>query len=247
MSSLTGSGGKSATGELKKTYVASENQKSGKKMQLHGKIINIAISREKVLVRWHDQSVSTGIFKEPVQSTVQIQQLGIVGDQQADLSVHGGLDKAVYAYPSEHYAYWKEELAGRNLDWGMFGENLTTIGLNEENVCIGDEFRVGTARLRVTQPRTPCYKLGIRFGDDAMVKRFFKSGKWGIYFAVVEEGTCQTGDEIVYLSSDEHNVKVIDVVQLLLAREVDDMQLSRVLDSNLAMQMKMALMQRFGS
>jgi len=179
-----------------------------------------------------------------VTSRILVKRLGIVGDQQADLTVHGGPDKAVYAYPSEHYGYWKEALAGRDLNWGMFGENFTTAGLNEETVAIGDEFRVGTVRLRVTQPRIPCFKLGIRFGNDEIIKRFFKSGKWGFYFSVVEEGSCQRGDEIVYLSGDGRNVKVIDVVRLFLAKEVDDLQFVRVLDSNLAPQMKMIVAQR---
>lgn len=212
-------------------------------MQLNGKIVNISIGKAKS-VTWKGESVSTGIFKEPVQSKVLVKQLGIVGDQQADLTVHGGPDKAVYAYPSEHYVYWEEALAGRDLDWGTFGENFTTAGVDEENVSIGDEFRVGTARLRVTQPRIPCFKLGIRFGDQAIIKKFFKSRKWGFYLCVVEEGSCQSGDEIVYLSGDGHNVKLIDVVQLLLSSEVDDLQFSRVLDSNLAPQMKLTIADR---
>jgi MOSC domain-containing protein YiiM len=212
-------------------------------MQLHGEIVNISVSKAKA-VSWKGASVLTGIFKEPVRSEVLVKRLGIVGDEQADLTVHGGPDKAVYAYPSEHYPFWKEALAGRDLSWGMFGENFTTAGLDEENVSIGDEFRVGTARLRVTQPRIPCFKLGMRFGDDQIIRRFFKSGKWGFYFAVVEEGSCERGDEIVYLSGDGHNVKVIDVVRLLLAREVDDLQFARVLDSNLAPQMKLTVARR---
>lgn len=209
-------------------------------MQMLGKVINISVSKTKS-VSWKGASVSTGIFKEPVDGPVLIKRLGIVGDEQADLTVHGGPDKAVYGYPSEYYSYWREALGRQDLNWGAFGENLTTVGLDEENMAIGDEFRVGTARLRVTQPRIPCFKLGMRFGDDSIIRSFFKSGKWGFYFSVVEEGSCESGDEIAYLSGDGHKVQVIEVVQLLLAKTVDDLQISRVLDSNLAPQMKMAV------
>ncbi len=133
--------------------------------------VNLGLPRE---ITWNGGQVETGIFKKPVQGHVPVKRLNLTGDKQADLSVHGGPDKAVYAYPAEHYAYWRRELPDRDLTWGTFGENLTTEGLHESSVHIGDRFRIGTVELLVTQPRLPCYKLGIRFERPDMVKRFLR-------------------------------------------------------------------------
>ncbi len=173
--------------------------------------INVGLPRE---VEWKGEVVTTGIFKAPVTGPVQLQRLNLEGDGQADLSVHGGRSKAVYAYPMEHYSFWKTELPGAELGWGSFGENLTTEGLDEETVCIGDQFRVGTAEIRVTEPRMPCYKLAIRFGRADMVKRFLKSQRTGFYFAVVQEGQVQTGDELEPSSKDPAALTVADVTRL---------------------------------
>src|SRR5690242_7923595 len=143
--------------------------------------------------------------------------LNLDGDRQADLSVHGGPDKAVYVYPTEHYPYWSRELPGLDLPWGMFGENLTTEGLREEAVLIGDRLRVGTAELVVTQPRMPCYKLGIKFGRDDMVRRFLDSGRSGFYCAVLREGEVGAGDAIECLDRDPHQVSVADIHRLYLS------------------------------
>src|SRR5947209_8442554 len=150
-------------------------------------VVSVNVGTPKTRI-WQGRYVSTAIFKDPVAGRVPLRRLNIDGDAQADLTVHGGPDKAVYAYPSEHYDYWREVLPGRDLPPGVFGENLTTEGLDERSVSIGDEFRVGSARLVVTQPRQPCFKLGLRFGDPAMVRRFVEAGRPGIYFAVAEEG-----------------------------------------------------------
>src|SRR5436309_6546933 len=173
--------------------------------------VNVGLPRE---VAWKGRSVSTGIFKESVQGRVTVRRLNLDGDRQADLSVHGGADKAVYAYPAEHYNYWRGELAGVEMPFGMFGENFTTEGLVEEAVNIGDRFRIGTAELVVTQPRLPCYKLGLKFGRDDMVKRFLQSGLTGFYFSVFEEGEVAAGDLIRLLDRDEHQVKVSDITRL---------------------------------
>ena len=146
--------------------------------------VNVGLPRE---VEWRGKKVLTAIFKDPVAAKLPLRRLNLDGDGQADLTVHGGPDKAVYAYPGEHYGPWREQL-GRELTPGNFGENLTTEGLLEDAVHIGDEFRVGTARLVVTQPRMPCFKLGLRFDDPGVVKSFLQAGKPGIYFAVLEEG-----------------------------------------------------------
>lgn len=172
-------------------------------------------------VRWKEKSVTTSIFKQPVNRRVMLRTLNLDGDRQADLTVHGGVEKAVYAYPMEHYAYWRQELPDEDLPWGAFGENLTIEGLSEREVNIGDRFRIGTAVVMVTQPRFPCFKLNLKFGRDDMVKRFLNSRLNGIYFSVVIEGEIGAGDEIELVSRDENNVTVADIVQIYV-READD-------------------------
>ena len=186
--------------------------------------VNVGGPRE---VEWRGQRVWTSIFKTPVPGRVCVGRLNIEGDRQSDLSVHGGPEKAVYGYPSEHYAFWCRELPDPELGWGAFGENLTTEGLLEDEVCIGDRYRIGTAELVVTQPRTPCYKLGIRFGRPEMVKRFHRSGRSGFYFAVVREGELGAGDSIERLARDEHGLTVADVVRLYATDEADQSLLER--------------------
>jgi MOSC domain-containing protein YiiM len=155
--------------------------------------------------------VATGIFKSSVPGPLMLRRTNLDGDRQADLQVHGGRNKAVYAYPSEHYEFWLGELPGYELSWGNFGENLTTEGLSENDACIGDQFRIGGAVVKVTQPRIPCFKLGIRFGRDDMPKKFLASGRSGIYFSVLEEGLVNVGDAIELLQRDERGVTVADV------------------------------------
>jgi MOSC domain-containing protein YiiM len=169
--------------------------------------VNVGFPRE---VLWNLRKVSTGIFKEPVAGRVRVRRLGLVGDRQADLTVHGGPEKAVYAYPSEHYHYWRTEL-NRPLPWGMFGENLTTEGLLEDAVHLGDKLRIGSAAMAVTRPRFPCYKLGIKFGSMNMVRRFQASGRSGFYLSVLEEGEIASGDEIEVISREESNPTISEV------------------------------------
>lgn len=173
--------------------------------------VNVGLPREVV---WKGQKVSTGIFKEPVQGRVVMRKLNLDGDRQADLSVHGGADKAVYAYPSEHYKFWHQQYPGRELPWGMFGENFTTEGMREEDVNIGDRFRIGSGEVIVKQPRMPCYKLGVKFGRDDVLKIFLQSGRTGFYFGVVKEGEVEAGDEIELIERDKNNVKVTDITRL---------------------------------
>jgi len=161
-----------------------------------------------------NRTITTGIFKEPVQGRVMLRRLNIDGDKQADLSVHGGADKAVYVYPKEHYEYWRQKFPNMKLPWGMFGENFTTEGLLEDAVRIGDRFRVGTAELKVTQPRLPCYKLGIKFGRADMVKRFLASGRTGFYLAVLREGMVGAGDTIELIGRNANNATVAEIVKL---------------------------------
>jgi len=173
--------------------------------------VNVGLPRE---IEWKGKIVRTSIFKRPVEGRVRVSTLNVEGDQQSDLTAHGGPDKAVYAYPSEHFAFWRTELPGMELDWGVFGENFTTTGLLEETVHIGDRFRVGSAEFVVTQPRMPCFKLGIRFNRSEMVKRFLQSGRTGFYFAVVKEGEVADGDSIELLERDDNNEPVGDIVNL---------------------------------
>jgi len=174
-------------------------------------IKRICVAQPK-FVNWNGNEVSTAIFKLPVTGKIQVTRNNLSGDQQADLTVHGGLDKAVYAYPVEQYAYWKDEY--HEFEWGAFGENLTVCGFTEQTLCIGDQLKIGTALFEVTQPRMPCFKLGIRFNRPDMVKRFLQSGRTGFYFAVLEEGEVAAGDSIELLERDEHNIPVADVVNL---------------------------------
>jgi MOSC domain-containing protein YiiM len=170
--------------------------------------LNVGLPRT---IAWRGQQVTTGIFKQPVQGPLLLRQCNLDGDRQADLENHGGRVKAVYAYPSEHYAFWHQELPHMELPWGMFGENLTTEGLAEANTQIGDQFRIGEAVVMVTQPRIPCYKLGIRFGRDDIIKRFLESGRSGIYFSVVKEGMVAPGDPIGWSHRAEGGITVADI------------------------------------
>lgn len=162
------------------------------------------------------REVSTAIFKAPVQNRVRMNRLNLEGDRQADLSVHGGQDKAVYVYPSEHYSYWKDVFPGSKLPWGSFGENLTTEGLLEGEVFLGDRFQIGSAEVVVTQPRIPCFKLNLKFERDDMAKRFLASRRTGFYLRVLREGEIGAGDEIVSLHKDENRVSVADAMRIYL-------------------------------
>lgn len=204
--------------------------------------VNVGLPRD---VIWNGATVQTGIFKEPVDGPVEVGKLNLAGDQQADLTVHGGSGKAVYAYPAEHYEYWRDQLPGVALFWGSFGENLTTQGLSEETVCIGDRMSIGSAVLLVTQPRMPCYKLGIRFEREDMIKRFLLSGRTGFYFAVVEKGTVASQSPIEIVHRDPHQVSVADVVRLYLGKANDTELLQRATAvSSLPQNWKAHLLQR---
>ena len=167
--------------------------------------------------------MTTGIYKEPVKGRIKLRKLNLDGDKQADLTVHGGVDKAIYAYPGEHYSYWDKELPGMSLAWGMFGENFTTQGMFEEMVHVGDQFQVGTSKVVATQPRMPCYKLGVKFGRMDIIKKFLASGLTGIYFKVIREGELEQGDEIKLIKKDENNVTIKDIVRLYTVNK-DDLQ-----------------------
>jgi MOSC domain-containing protein YiiM len=172
--------------------------------------VNVGLPRE---IFWKERVITTGIFKEPVSGRVAVRKHNLDGDRQADLKVHGGPEKAVYAYPSEHYDFWRGELPGGELPWGMFGENLTTRGMMESEINVGDRFRIGTSALMVTQPRMPCFKLAAKFNRDDIIKRFLDSGRSGFYLAVTEEGEVGAGDVIERIYRDENDITIADAVK----------------------------------
>jgi ferredoxin-NADP reductase/MOSC domain-containing protein YiiM len=182
--------------------------------------VNVGLPRT---VQWKGKAVSTGIFKAPVSGRIHLRAFNFDGDRQADLSVHGGPDKAVYVYPSEHYAFWHREFPDMTLPWGMFGENLTTEGLQEDALQIGDRFRIGSTEVVATQPRLPCFKLGLRFGRDDIVKRFLASGRLGFYFKVVAEGEVAEGDPVFLAERANGSVAVSEITRLY-ARDKDDLE-----------------------
>jgi MOSC domain-containing protein YiiM len=192
--------------------------------------LNVGMPRE---IQVNGHSVRTSIFKYPVEGRIALRGYNLIGDNQADRRVHGGPYKAVYLYPSEHYPYWKEQFPSFELPFGAFGENVTSEGLLESTVCIGDQFHFGSAVLQVTQPRMPCYKLALRFERADMVKRFWQSGRSGIYFSVVEEGEMEAGDSIQRVGSGSEQVTVADVVRLFKGEEWNTEILQRALRSPL--------------
>ena len=185
--------------------------------------MNVGLPRE---VEWRGEAVLTGIFKQPVEGPVRATGVNLEGDRQADLTVHGGADKAVYVYPAEHYPYWQHEL-GRKLPWGIFGENLTVEDAPlEHEVAIGDRLRIGSAEFLVTQPRLPCFKLGIRFNDPGMVRRFLRAGRSGYYLRIVVEGEVAAGDRIDIVAPDPTSVPVSEITRLS-TRDQDDIEAIR--------------------
>ena len=176
--------------------------------------VNVGRPRE---VTVNGKVVRTSIWKNPIQGRVHVSKQNLDGDQQSDLSVHGGVDKAVYLYPSEHYSYWRTQLPGADLPWGAFGENFTTVGILEDEVRIGDRIRVASAEFVVTQPRLPCFKLGIRFDRRDMVKRFLASKRTGFYLAVLREGEVENGDTIEFTEKQQSGITITEIVSLYTA------------------------------
>ena len=178
--------------------------------------LNVGLPRN---VAYKGRSISTGIFKNPVQGPVFASKTNLAGDGQADLRVHGGPDKAIYAYPAEHYRYWCEALGRDDLAHGHFGENLTVRGLTEDNACIGDVLRVGDAIVQISQPRTPCLKLDVRMGITNFGKQFMQSLRTGFYLRVLTEGNVATGDSLTLIRSEAERFTVREVFAL---RHFDD-------------------------
>jgi MOSC domain-containing protein YiiM len=188
--------------------------------------LNVSLPRE---VEWKGNTIRTGIFKSAVTGPRMLSRLNVDGDAQADLSVHGGIYKAVYGYPVEHYDYWQKQLPETDLPWGAFGENFTTQGFLEEQIYIGERFKIGTAEVQVTEPRLPCHKLGMRFGRMDMVKRFLVSRRTGFYFSVVEPGFVEAGDVFERTYRPTHNITVADITRVYVFEQDDLITIQRII------------------
>ncbi len=194
------------------------------------KLISLKVARPRLML-YQGGTLNTGIFKSPVSGPVQLRTLNLDGDRQADLSVHGGPFKAVYAYPSEHYEYWKQELPGVEMPWGMFGENFTTEGMRESDLHIGDRLQIGAARVMVRQTRTPCLKLAAKFQRDDMIDRFLDSGRSGVYFSVEQEGSVVAGDSFQLVSAEPGAITLAEMNQLLVHERYNRDLLEKALTS----------------
>ena len=193
------------------------------------KLISLNVARPQ-LALYNGATISTGIFKKPVSGSVPLRTLNLDGDRQADLAVHGGPYKAVYGYPSEHYDFWRQELPGMSLPWGMFGENFTTEGLSESDLHIGDRLQVGTAIIMVRQPRIPCYKLAVKFQRSDILARFLRSGRSGFYFSVEQEGIVAAGDSFEFLSREPRAINIAEMNRLF----AEDKYNARLLETAIA-------------
>ena len=179
------------------------------------KLVSLNVARPRLLV-YQGKTINTGIFKQPVTGPVQLRTLNLDGDRQADLTVHGGPNKAAYGYPSEHYPVWRQELPGVNLPWGMFGENFTTTGLAEDKLHVGDRFQIGSAIVMVRQPRNPCYKLAAKFQRDDMIERFLRNGRSGFYFSVEQEGSVAVDDDFLPLKRNNAGITIAEMNHLFV-------------------------------
>jgi MOSC domain-containing protein YiiM len=174
--------------------------------------VSVNVGRPRVIGSVRGRAVHSGIYKEPIIGPVKVGRLNLEGDEQADLTVHGGVTKSVYVYPSEHYSYWKGKFSTMKMPWGTFGENFTTEGLLEDSVRVADRLKVGSAEFEVTQPRLPCYKLGLRFGTNRIVRSFLESGLTGFYMRVIREGECESGDDISIIPYDLPSRTIASIV-----------------------------------
>ena len=192
------------------------------------KLISLNVARPQ-LALYRGTTISTGIFKKPVTGPIPLRTLNLDGDRQADLAVHGGPYKAVYGYPSEHYDFWRHELFGATLPWGMFGENFTTEGLSESDLHIGDRLQVGSAVIMVRQPRIPCYKLAVKFHRSDILARFLRSGRSGFYFSVEQEGVVSPGDSFEFLSREPQAISIAEMNRLFVEDKYNSSVLAKAI------------------
>jgi MOSC domain-containing protein YiiM len=182
------------------------------------RVLSVNVGRPAQISVRRGRPVYSAIGKAPVDGPVRVEGVNLAGDQQADLRVHGGPDKAVYAYAREDTAWWEQEL-GRPLEPGAFGENLTLEGVEVTGALIGERWRIGTVELEVCQPRQPCFKLGLKFGDPRMLRRFALAGRPGAYLRIVTEGELHAGDEVHVVHRPDHGVTVGLVADAILRDE----------------------------
>lgn len=194
------------------------------------KLLSLNVALPQLLV-YRGATINTGIFKKPVSGPVQLRTLNLDGDRQADLSVHGGPHKAVYAYPSEHYPYWREELPSLDLTWGMFGENFTTTGVAEDELHVGDRFQIGSSIVMVRQPRTPCYKLAAKFQRDDILDRLLRSGRSGFYLSVEQEGAVAAGDNFQLLHRESDSVTISEINRLFVREKYNQVLLLKAIQT----------------
>lgn len=194
------------------------------------KLISLNVARPRLVV-YQGATINTGIFKQPVQGPIPLRTLNLDGDRQADLSVHGGPNKAVYAYPAEHYPYWRKELPEADLPWGAFGENFTTTGIFEDDLHVGDRLQVGSSILMVRQPRMPCYKLAAKFQRDDMIRRFLVSGRSGFYFSVEQEGTVAAEDSFELLTRNRDGITISEMNRLFVREKYNQSLLRKAIQT----------------
>lgn len=192
------------------------------------KIVSLNIGKLKP-VAWKDEIITTGIFKSPTTNPCKVSFLNIEGDEQADLRVHGGIDKAIYAYDISHYQHWKNVLQRTDWNYGLFGENLTTKGLHDDEVRVGNVYQIGSCQLMAVQPRFPCIKINIRFALNDMIEKFMQQKRNGIYFKVIKEGIIQVNDNIELIKTSPHNVTIQDFVESYYSKGKDEVLLQKII------------------
>jgi MOSC domain-containing protein YiiM len=178
------------------------------------KLLAISVGQPQ-LVKWQSKEVLTSIYKSPISGPVMVRRENIDGDRQADLTVHGGIDKAIYAYSYDTYPWWQKKLGIDRLEFGALGENLTFDTLDEDQIFVGDVFKLGACELEAVQPRQPCFKLGIKFGDMKIVQTFNDFHRSGVYFRVKKEGTIQAGDSLQLIGSEKIKASISELYQFV--------------------------------
>ena len=183
-------------------------------------IISTNIAQPK-FVSWNGQQVTTGIYKKTVNESIYLEKEAVKGDEVSDRKVHGGIYKACYLFSADEYPYWKGLYPDLDWNWGMFGENLTVTSLDETKLCIGDIYKIGTALVQVSQPREPCFKFGIKFGNQQVLKQFIQHGRPGTYISILEEGEVKIGDEIILVERSKNDLTVAQLFNLYYAKDKD--------------------------
>lgn len=191
-------------------------------MVLNLKVVSLNVGKVKE-VTYDGKTIRTGIYKKPIQEPLEAKGINIEGDDQGNRKTHGGIDRAIYSYPMEHYSYWKKQYPTKELPFGMFGENLTTEGLLEKDVKVGDIFKIGTTKIMALQPRMPCYRLGYKFDDEKIIDKFLETDYCGIFYRIIKEGKLQVGDEINLIKSDPDSMTIVEIFYLMQDKGTKDL------------------------